>query len=115
MSHKIDFNTAPSARICEVLCERLEAHRLSLNISQKQLATDAGVSRSTLTRMADGRPMSLDSFVRVIQALDLSDHLAALLPEPGVRPVERVRQGKQRQRASRTSPKTEAWTWKDDD
>ncbi len=102
--------------IIATLGRQLNDIRLSQNISQQQLAERAGVSRSTLTRLADGKPISLDSFVRVMQALGLSDHLAALLPDPSVRPVERVRlDGGERQRAGRKSAAAPApWTWGDE-
>ena len=79
MTHKIDFNIASSDAIVQALFERLEEIRLSRNVSQAALAKEAGVSRSTITRIARGQAISIDSFVRVIQALGLADHLAALL------------------------------------
>ena len=101
MNHNIDFFTSSSATIAEALCKRLEEIRLSKNISQAELAKQAGVSRSTMTRIADGQSISLDSFIRVVKALGLADHLAALLPDPEVRPIELVRhKGQHRRRAS---------------
>ena len=115
MTHNSDFATGSSSTVAATLCKRLEQIRLSKNISQTELAREAGVSRSTLTRIADGRSISLDSFIRVMQALGLADHLAALLPHPDVRPVERVRQqGKQRRRASGKRKATRPWTWGDE-
>ena len=116
MIHISDFSTASSADVAATLCRRLEEIRLSRNISQAALAREAGVSRSTMTRIADGQSISLDSFIRVIQALGLTDHLEALLPDPDVRPVERVsRQGGQRRRASskRKEP-GQPWQWGDE-
>lgn len=112
--HKDNFITASSEAIIDTLCKRLDEIRLSRNISQAELAEKAGVSRSTLTRLADGRAISLDSFVRVTQALGLADHLAVLLPDPRIRPVERVRlDGAERQRASGKRREFSAWTWGD--
>ena len=91
MTQNINFQSASSEVIIAALGQRLDEIRLSRNISQAHLAEQAGVSRSTLTRLADGKPVSLDSFVRVIQALQLTDQLAALLPQPSIRPVDRVR------------------------
>ncbi|MCB1723995.1 MAG: helix-turn-helix transcriptional regulator [Gammaproteobacteria bacterium] len=116
MKFNIAFGDATSSAIARALCQRLEAIRLAQNISQAELATEAGVSRSTLTRIADGRSVSLDSFIRVMQALGLSDHLATLLPDPEIRPVERVRRGgRQRRRASGKRKPTRPWTWGDDE
>ena len=116
MQHYMDFKTSSSTAIASALCKRLEEIRLSKNISQAELAKQAGVSRSTLTRIADGNSVSLDSFIRVIKALGLADHLATLLPDPSVRPVELVtHQGHQRQRASRKRKATEPWSWGDEE
>lgn len=115
MTHKVDFSTASSEAIIEALGKRLDEIRLSRNIAQAELAQEAGVSRSTLSRLSDGKPVSLDSFVRVMQALRLGDHLAALLPDPRVRPVDRVRlDGAERQRASGKRAEPSEWTWADE-
>ena len=109
--------TSSSTAIAAALCTRLEAIRLSRNISQAELAQRAGVSRSTMTRVANGQSISLDSFIRIIQALGLTDHLAALLPDPDIRPVELVRhEGQHRRRASSKRRKaSEPWTWADEE
>ncbi len=115
MNRNIDFTTSPSATIAATLCKRLEEIRLGNNISQAELARQAGVSRSTMTRIADGQSISLDSFIRVVKALGLADHLAALLPDPDVRPVELVRHaGRHRRRASGKRKAPEPWSWGDD-
>ena len=116
MQHKHDFSTASSDVIIETLCRRLDEIRLTRNITQAELAERAGVSRSTMARIADGKAISLDSFVRVMQALGLEDHLAALLPDPSVRPVDRVQlDGSERQRARQTRTNPEAWSWGDEE
>ena len=116
MTHKIDFKAASSDAIVAALGQRLDALRLSRNISQADLAREAGVSRSTMTRLADGKGVSLDSFIRVMQALKLTDHLAVMLPDPGIRPVERLRfSGKKRRRASSRRTPTRPWRWGDEE
>ena len=115
MMLNMDFSHASSSAIITALFERLEEIRLSRNVSQAALAEEAGVSRSTITRLAQGQNISFDSLVRVMQALDLSDHLAALLPDPSVRPVERIRlQGRERRRASSKRETAESWQWGDE-
>ena len=115
MPHNIDFSTYSSSAILKALFDRLEEIRLSRNISQAALASEAGVSRSTITRLARGENISVDSFVRIMQALGLTDNLAALLPNPTIRPVERVRMaGGERLRASSKRKTSAEWTWGDD-
>ena len=119
MKHTTEFtSTSSSLVIAAALCERLEAIRLSRNISQAELAGQAGVSRSTMTRIARGESISLDSFIRVIKALGLVEHLANLLPDPDVRPLELLEhEGRHRRRASRPSSsrsnENEPWSWDD--
>ena len=113
---KLNFHTASSELIESALGRRIEEIRLSRNIPQKRLAREAGVSRSTITRMSqDGKGVSLDSFIRVIQALGLSHHLEALLPDPTVRPVERVRLGGAQRQRAREKNKSDSsdWSWDD--
>lgn len=109
----MDFSTANSEEIAAALGARLEEIRLSRNISQADLAKEAGVSRSTITRLATpGKGVSLDSFIRLMLALGLGDQLAGLLPDPRIRPVERARfRGSERRRArgQRTAPAP--WQW----
>lgn len=112
MTHKIDFAIASSDAVINALFQKIEQIRLSRNISQAALAKEAGVSRSTITRLARGENISVDSLVRVMQALGLADHLAALLPNPSVRPVERIRlEGAERRRASPKRKAAGNWTW----
>jgi putative transcriptional regulator len=115
MAYKVDFSTASSEAIIEALCKRLDEIRLSRNLSQAELAAEAGVSRRTMNRLADGQSISLDSFLRIMQALQLADHLAALLPDPAVRPVDRVRlDGAERQRARGKRAAPGNWKWADE-
>ncbi len=94
--------------------EKLEQFRLSKNITQSQLARDSGVSERTLRRLESGEGATLDSFIRVIIALNLDSNLDLLVPNPRVRPIERIRTGgseRQRSRAGKTEKSGEKWQW----
>jgi len=117
MPDYVDYATASSSQIEADLCERLGRTRLSRNITQAQLATHAGVSPRTIGRLEKGEGVSLDTFIRVLMALGIQRNLAAALPDPTVRPVERVASaGAERRRARpRKSPAPlETWTWGDE-
>ena len=122
--------------IVAALGRELETVRLQHNISQAELAREAGVSRRTITRMAEGKAMSLDSFVRVLKALKLLDNLAMLLPDTSVSPVEMAAhanergqtylvstdpanmainvQGKKRRVRRKTKVVNKPWSWGDE-
>ena len=116
MAHKLDFELAAPEQIEAVLGHQLEQLRLNRNISQAQLADEAGVSLRTISRLAQGGGISLDTFIRVLGALGLLPRLAELLPDPQIQPVQRVRnKAKPRQRV-RKPAKTQSrpWSWQDD-
>lgn len=117
MPYPIDFSLATSEQIEAALCARLEHIRLARNMTQAQLARAAGVSLRTLGRLSQGQGISLDTFIRILSALGIQDHLEALLPDPSIRPVERVRHaGTERKRARpRPAPAPDTpWTWGDE-
>ena len=116
MSYSIDFDVATSEQIEAAICRRLEAIRLSLNVTQAALADKAQISTRTLRRMENGEGVTLNSLIRVLMALDLHDNLKALLPDPAIRPIERAAlAGKERKRArgKLDNDKGADWTWGD--
>jgi len=116
MAYTIDFVTATSDQIEAALCKRLESIRLSRNITQQQLAEEAGVSTRTIRRLEKGQGVSLDTFIRVLSALRVQHSLESLLPDPTVRPIERVGPGTGERKRARPVPVSEerpAWSWGD--
>jgi len=83
------------------LGEQLMRNRLLQNIAQADLAEKAGISTRTLRRLESGEGGTLDSFIRLLIALNIDANLSMLIPDSTVRPMERVRQTKkERMRAS---------------
>ncbi|GAB6088813.1 helix-turn-helix domain-containing protein [Spirochaeta dissipatitropha] len=118
MAHKIDYGTASCAQIEKDICSRLEQIRLARNITQAEIAREAGVSRRTIGRMEKGEGTSLDSFIRVLTALRLQQNLTLLLPDPDIRPIELIsdREGHRRRARSKTGDKeSRKWTWGDEE
>ena len=114
MAQKCDLEVAAPSDVERMLGRRLLEIRLARNINQTDLAAEAGISRRTMTRLENGEGVSLDTLIRVMRALRLADRFAVLLPDPAIRPIERIRQGKERQRARRTSkPAARPWRWDD--
>jgi putative transcriptional regulator len=116
MNHQIDFSLATSEQIEGALCTRLAELRLSRNITQKDLAREAGVSENTIRRLEKGQKTSLDTFIRVLAALGLQGNLKLLLPDPSINPLERAKQQPGRRRRARAAakpPSLKATLWKD--
>lgn len=116
MSYNIEFSVATSDQIEAAICKRLESIRLSRNITQAQLAEEAGVSPRTIGRLEKGQGVSVDTFIRIMIALGIQQSLEALLPDPTVRPIERVGISageRKRARPTQSSNERPTWSWGD--
>lgn len=98
---------------------RFSRHRLSLNLTQADLARRAGVGLRTVQRLEAGSVgTQLSGFLRVCRTLDLLNRIEALIPESTPSPIEQLRQhGRQRRRASgkplHVAEDPAKWTWGD--
>ncbi|MEO6078371.1 MAG: helix-turn-helix transcriptional regulator [Steroidobacteraceae bacterium] len=116
---KIDQHLTDDA-VLSVIGQRLAALRLARNLTQEQLAQQAGLGLRTVQRLELGLAATqLSGFVRVCRALGLVENFETLIPEPAASPVEQLKQqGRKRQRATgrNTAPGTPAkWTWGEPD
>ena len=97
---------------------RIARHRLDHQVSQADLAEQAGVSKRTVERIEAGASAQFSTIIRILRVLDLLPGLAQLIPEPIPRPLDLLkRQGKVRQRATakRKSDRTDKkWSWNDE-
>lgn len=99
---------------------RLREARLGQNLSQTEVAEEAGIGRITLQRMEAGESPSLINFIRVLRALDLLDGLDRLLPGPTPSPIDELeRRGRRRQRAgsaraAEAESRGKRWGWGDE-
>src|SRR5271157_180381 len=105
--------------ILEELGGRLAKIRFDRNLTQAQLATQAGVSKRTVERLEAGTVgTQLSGFIRVCRALDVIERFDLLVPEPVPSPVEQLKMaGRRRQRASTARPaklSEKKWQWGDE-
>tara|TARA_R110002049_G_scaffold21045_27_gene77463 strand:+ start:9252 stop:9581 length:330 start_codon:yes stop_codon:yes gene_type:complete len=97
---------SPSA-IAEELGARLKQARLNADITQVDVAELAGVSRKAVINAEKGRA-SLEVFVAIMGALELTSQLDNFLPVQEISPIQLARlQGRRRQRASGQNASTE--------
>jgi transcriptional regulator with XRE-family HTH domain len=101
---------------------RLERTRLERNLTQRELAAQAGVERKAVQRIEAGESVKLISLIRVLRGLGLLDGLDQLVQEPVPSPMELLKlHGKSRRRASgdrlKSPPardETALWHWGDE-
>ncbi len=109
-------NQVTDAAILQELGERLTQTRLTRNLKQSELATQAGVSKRTVERMEAGGPTQLVNLVRVCRALGLLERFDQLIPEPATSPVAQLKlRDKRRKRAAsvKAPGRTGPWQWAD--
>jgi transcriptional regulator with XRE-family HTH domain len=98
---------------------RLARVRLERNLTQAQLAEQAGLSKRTVERLESGGVATqLSGFIRVCRVLDVMERFDLLVPEPVPSPVEQLKRGgHKRRRASTTKavkPSSKKWQWGDE-
>lgn len=106
-----DIYMLPDTAIPRKIGERLKKARLQQNITQHNLAQEAGVSLSSIRKIEKGEIGAFETLMRVLRTLGLLEVLQPLVNEPQPRPSEYYEMvhsaAKIRQRASATANKTE--------
>lgn len=117
----LDFATLTDDAVVAELGSRLERHRIARNLTQQQLADQAGVSRPTVQRLESGQSVQLTSLVRVLRRLELLGALDSLIPQAVDRPVEQLARERRTQRQRVRHPATpggdaggDEWRWGDE-
>lgn len=108
---KID-PTIPTPALLAELGRRLAQVRKQRGLAQEALAELAGVGIATLRRIEDGRDARLGSWLRLLQALELSAAIDLLLPENFRSPLAEAKADAQARR--RRKPSGPDFVWGDD-
>ena len=91
--------------ILEEIGSRLKSRRLNRNLTQQEVADQAGLTRTTIGECERGASSSMLTVVRILRVLGALEELDSFLPDAGPSPLQLARlQGRQRQRASRKLP-----------
>ena len=101
--------------LLKLIGERLARLRLTQNLTQQQVAEQAGLGLRTVQRLELGAAATqLSGFARVCRVLGLLERFETLIPEEAVSPMAQLkRQGRKRQRATgkKLAGKANNWTW----
>jgi transcriptional regulator with XRE-family HTH domain len=112
---KISLNMTDEV-LLKLIGERVARVRLARNLTQGQLAEQAGLGLRTVQRLEQGAAATqLSGFVRVCRVLGLVEHFEMLIPEPAASPMAQLQQqGRKRKRATgkkAAEGKPKQWTW----
>ena len=118
---QIDKHMSDEAVLAEIGA-RLARRRIDLQLTQADLAREAGVSKRTVERIEAGASAQMTSMIRIFRILDLIPGMDRLIPPTSPRPMELMKnKGRQRKRAQRKPAPSgrrdgngeDPWTWKE--
>jgi len=110
------MNTITPETILKEFGHRIEQYRIRLDLTQADLAKEAGIGKRTLERLEDGQTVQVTTLIAVLRQFDLLDEFTNLIPDPAKSPMAMVLADKKvRYRASKSRNKKppEPWTWND--
>jgi len=98
----------------QIIGKRIKLYRVYSGISQKELEEKSGISIRTLSRLESGKSIQLESFIKVLVALDLSENIELIIPDESKRPSMYLEKASSKQRASKKKTKLEKFKWGDE-
>ncbi len=87
------FNSKTPNDIAKELVEKIKHHRKKLKISQAQLASKSGVSLGSIKRFESRYEISLNSFIKILIALNLEQDLENLFTQKNYNSIDEVING----------------------
>ena len=87
------FNPKTPNDIAKELVEKIKQHRKKLKISQAQLAVKSGVSLGSIKRFESKYEISLNSFIKILIALNLEGDLENLFTQKNYTSIDEVING----------------------
>lgn len=87
------FSSKTPNDIAKELVEKIKQNRKRLKISQVQLATKSGVSLGSIKRFESKYEISLNSFIKILIALNLEQDLENLFTQKNYNSIDEVING----------------------
>lgn len=87
------FNPKTPNDIAKELVEKIKQHRKKLKISQVLLSTKSGVSLGSIKRFESKYEISLNSFIKILIALNLEQDLENLFTQKSYNSIDEVING----------------------
>ena len=100
----------------KLIGERIKQYRVNAGISQKDLETESGVSVRSISRLEQGASIQLESFIKILSALNLDKNIDLLIPDQTKRPSFYLKNSeKPKQRVRKKEGSTEKFKWGDEE
>lgn len=102
----------------EKLIKNFREYRINYPLTQKELADKTGISLRSITRFENGEDITLSNFIKLIDALDLTENMKCLIPDQSSRPSSYLEVQYKRQRAGtkkNTDKSKKKFKWGDEE
>lgn len=97
------------------LGSRIRQQRLSLDLTQAELADRCGISLSTEIRIENGDDSKMTNYIKILSAFSMSGNFDILIPEAQPDYKSLFEENPKRKRAKSKKAKTSStWTWGED-
>ncbi len=83
-----EINALSDNVILEMMCLYIKNNRLEQNITQSQLAINAGINRSTLVELEKGSRVNIITYIQLLRALNLLDVIKHFEFEQHISPIK---------------------------
>ncbi len=101
--------------ILRELGNRIKDIRVRRNMTQNEMARNAGVSFSTIVRIEKGESVNMDNFIRAMRVFGLLENFDLLIPEQRQTPEEIYKGIPKKKRAYKQQMESRSeWIWEDE-
>lgn len=102
-----NWNAMSDQALAAFIGQFIRSKRIEQNITQAQLAKDAGISRSTLVLLEKGESASLGSLLQVLRMLNQLHVLAAFEMTPVISPLLMAKEEMKKRQRVRPKPSSQ--------
>lgn len=108
------YGTENNIFIMSELGNRIKDLRISLDMTQKELAQKAGISPKTMERIENGENVKIENLLNVFRVMNILQNLDILIPEQQVLLLEKELPKRKRVSRKRTVDVDYIWKWGDE-
>lgn len=105
------FGNENNETIMKELGQRIQDNRVTMNLTQAQMAERSGVALRTVARIENGESVKVESMLNILRVLGVLGNLNEMIQEQVLAPTEIIDIGKKRKRVTTAGKKQEKGTW----